>query len=175
MFKQDTRKAEVSLNLFLPPGTNRSRVWQKCGWLIDSKNNSRSRYLSQAILRFHVNLSSLQSVIRVLSQIHRLRLKYYRRIACNGKFLCEKIKSVVNDSAGNLYAYNSGCRCAKPWLKITLFNKRVLIILYWFGFVTLNKVIAANYLMSLLNLNSSDYLYSKSVWYTLIMLTNLWQ
>ena len=31
----------------------------------------------------------------------------------NGKFLCEKIKSVVNDSAGNLYAYNSGCRCAK--------------------------------------------------------------
>lgn len=81
MFKQDTRKAEVSLNLFLPPGTNRSRVWQKCGWLIDSKNNSRSRYLSQAILRFHVNLSSLQSVIRVLSQIHRLRLKYYRRIA----------------------------------------------------------------------------------------------
>ena len=93
----------------------------------------------------------------------------------NGKFLCEKIKSVVNDSAGNLYAYNSGCRCAKAWLKITLFNKRVLIILYWFGFVTLNKVIAANYLMSLLNLNSSDYLYPKSVWYTLIMLTNLWQ
>ena len=31
----------------------------------------------------------------------------------NGKFLCEKIKSVVNDSAGNLYAYTSGCRCAK--------------------------------------------------------------
>ena len=63
----------------------------------------------------------------------------------------------------------------KPWLKITLFNKRVLIILYWFGFVTLNKVIAANYVISLLNLNSSDYLYPKSVWYTLIMLTNFWK
>ena len=63
----------------------------------------------------------------------------------------------------------------KPWLKITLFNKRVLIILYWFGFVTLNKVIAANYVISLLNLNSSDYLYPKAVWYTLIMLTNFWK
>ena len=64
----------------------------------------------------------------------------------NGKFLSEQIKSAVNDSAGNIYAYTSGCRCAKPWLKITLFNKRVLIILYWFGFATLNKVTAANYL-----------------------------
>ena len=64
----------------------------------------------------------------------------------NGKFLCEKIKSAVNDSAGNLYTYTSGCRCAKPWLKITLFDKRVLIILYWFGLVTLNKVTEANYL-----------------------------
>ena len=53
-----------------------------------------------------------------------------------------------------------------------MFNKRVLIILYWFGFVTLNKVIAANYLISMFNLNSSDYLYPKSVWYTLIVLTN---
>ena len=64
----------------------------------------------------------------------------------NGKFLSGQIKSAVNDSAGNIYAYTSGCRCAKPWLKITLFDKRVLIIFYWFGLVTLNKVTEANYL-----------------------------
>ena len=29
-----------------------------------------------------------------------------------GNFSCEKIKSVVKESAGNLGAYTSGCRCA---------------------------------------------------------------
>ena len=55
MFKQDTQaKLKFSLKASLPPGTNRSRVWQKCGWLIASKNNSRSRYLSQPFLGFRL-------------------------------------------------------------------------------------------------------------------------
>ena len=29
----------------------------------------------------------------------------------NGKFLCEKIKTVDQDSANNTYAYTSGCKC----------------------------------------------------------------
>ena len=32
----------------------------------------------------------------------------------NGKFLCEKIMSLLKDSAGKICLYTSGCRCKKP-------------------------------------------------------------
>ena len=32
----------------------------------------------------------------------------------NGKYLCEKVLSMIRDSAGKLFAYVSQCRCVKP-------------------------------------------------------------